>query len=115
VTALPLTNTAQTKNVMQSWQATHEQVNGGAMDGFVRSSRGARESMGYYTPEELPFAYSLASQFTIGDRWFCSVPGPTYPNRRFLMAGTAYGCTVTAFETLLDPPPSGCGTVTPKI
>ena len=52
--------------------------------------------MGYYTPAVLPFAYSLASQFTIGDRWFCSMPGPTYPNRRFLLAGTAYGATVTA-------------------
>ncbi len=105
VTAFPFANTAQTKQVTQSWAATHEQVNGRAMDGFVRSSNGAREPMGYYTPEVLPFAYSLASQFTIGDRWFCSVPGPTYPNRRFLLAGTAYGATVTAFETLLDPPP----------
>jgi phospholipase C len=105
VTAFPFASTAQAKQVTQSWAATHEQVNGGAMDGFVRSSTGAREPMGYYTPAVLPFAYSLASQFTIGDRWFCSVPGPTYPNRRFLLAGTAYGATVTAPETLLDPPP----------
>lgn len=103
--AFPFADTAQTTQVTQSWAATHEQVNGGAMDGFVRSSNGAREPMGYYTPEVLPFAYSLASQFTIGDRWFSSVPGPTYPNRRVLLAGTAYGATVTAFETLLDPPP----------
>ena len=47
--------------------------------------------MGYYTPEVLPFAYSLARTFTLANRWFCSVPGPTYPNRRFLLAGTAYG------------------------
>jgi phospholipase C len=105
VTAFPFTNTGQTKNVTQSWAATHGQVNGGAMDGFVRSSKGAHEPMGYYTPEVLPFAYSLASQFTIGERWFCSMPGPTYPNRRFLLAGTAYGATITAAETLLDPPP----------
>ena len=105
VTAFPFANTSQTKRVTQSWAATHEQVNRGAMDGFVRSSNGAREPMGYYPPEVLPFAYSLASQFTIGDRWFCSMPGPTYPNRRFLLAGTAYGATITAFETLLDPPP----------
>jgi phospholipase C len=105
VTAFALANTAQTTNVTQSWKATHEQVNRGAMDGFVRSVNGAREPMGYYTPEVLPFAYSLASQFTIGDRWFCSLPGPTYPNRRFLLAGTAYGGTVTAVETLFDPPP----------
>jgi phospholipase C len=105
VTSFPFANTAQTTNITQSWRATHQQINGGAMDGFVRSSAGASEPMGYFTAEVLPFAYSLASQFTIGDRWFCSMPGPTYPNRRFLLAGTAYGATVTAFETLLDPPP----------
>jgi phospholipase C len=58
------------------------------MDGFVKSVD-ATEPMGYYTPEVLPFAYSLATRFTLTNRWFCSVPGPTYPNRRFLLAGTA--------------------------
>jgi phospholipase C len=107
VSAFPLSNTAQAKNVSQSWRATHEQINGGAMDGFVRSV-GAREPMGYYTPEVLPFAYSLASSFTLANRWFCSVPGPTYPNRRFLLAASAYGGTVTGLGTLLDrPPPNG--------
>ena len=75
------------------------------MDGFVRSV-GASEPMGYYTHEVLPFAYSLASTFTIANRWFCSMPGPTYPNRRFLLAGTAYGGTTTGLATLLDNPPS---------
>jgi phospholipase C len=78
VIAFPLVNTAQAKNVSQSWKATHEQINDGAMDGFVTSVN-AREPMGYYTPDVLPFAYSLASTFTLADRWFCSVPGPTYP------------------------------------
>ncbi len=39
VTAFPLPDTAQAKNVSQSWKATHEQIDGGAMDGFVRSVR----------------------------------------------------------------------------
>jgi phospholipase C len=107
VKAFPLQTTAQAKNVSQSWKATHEQIDSGAMDGFVKSVN-AIEPMGYYTPEVLPFAYSLASTFTIADRWFCSVPGPTYPNRRFLLAGTAFGGTVTGLGTLLDhPPPHG--------
>ena len=107
VFAFPLPNTAQAKNVSQSWKATHEQIAGGEMNGFVRSA-GAMEPMGYYTPEMLPFAYSLASTFTLADHWFCSVPGPTYPNRRFLLAGTAYGGTVTGPGTLVDlPPPHG--------
>ena len=109
VSAFPLLNTAQAKSVSQSWKATHEQINGGAMDGFVRSV-GAKEPMGYYTPEVLPFAYALASTFTLANGWFCSVPGPTYPNRRFLLAGTAYGATTTGADTLLDLPPSN-GTI----
>jgi phospholipase C len=104
VHSFPLPNTAQAKNVTQSWKATHEQIDGGAMDGFVRSS-GAIEPMGYYTPELLPFAYSLADSFTLANRWFCSVPGPTYPNRRFLLAGTAFGATTTDVSSLFDPPP----------
>jgi phospholipase C len=104
VTSFPLATTAQAKSLSQSWRAAHAQINGGAMDGFVRSV-GAPEPMGYYTPQVLPFAYAFASTFTVANRWFSSVPAPTYPNRRFLLAGTAYGDAVTGFDTLLDPPP----------
>jgi phospholipase C len=104
VVSFPFPNTAQAKNVSQSWKSTHEQINRGLMNGFVQSG-GTTQPMGYFTPETVPFAYSLASAFTVGTRWFCSVPGPTYPNRRFLLAGTAWGGTTTAPDTLLDPPP----------
>lgn len=104
LTSFPLPDLAQGKSVSQSWKATHEQINGGLMSGFVRTAA-APEPMGYYTPELLPFAYSLASTFTVANRWFSSVPGPTYPNRRFLLAGTAFGGTTTNPATLLDPPP----------
>ncbi len=107
MTSFPLPNTAQAKHLTQTWKSTHDQIDGGAMDGFVRSANNA-EPMGYYTPEVLPFAYSLAGQFTVANRWFASMPGPTYPNRRFLLAGTAWGCTVTDLKTLSDrPPPNG--------
>ena len=108
VRAFPVPDTKQAQHVTQSWKATHEQINVGAMDGFARSS-GTSEPMGYYTPEVLPFAYSLANTFTVCDRWFCSVPGPTYPNRRFMLAGTAYGSTVTnELETITEgSPPHG--------
>ena len=53
----------------------------------------------------LPFAYSFARTFTIANRWFGSAPCQTYPNRRFLMAGTAYGNISTDNESLFDPPP----------
>ena len=107
VTAYALPDTSQGSDVSQTWKDSHDQINGGAMDGFVRS-RNSVQPLGYYTAELLPFAYSLASTFTIANRWFCSLPGPTYPNRRFLLAGTAYGCTVTNRDALFDPePPHG--------
>ena len=41
VTAYRLKDTSQAKNITQSWKATHEQINGGAMNGFVISEKGA--------------------------------------------------------------------------
>ncbi len=49
---------------------------------WIRSQSQTTDStqpMGYYTPEVLPFAYSLASTFTLANRWFCSVPGRPTP------------------------------------
>ena len=104
VYSYPFPTTAQGHGVSQSWNATHEQIDAGAMDGFVRSVD-STQPMGYWTEEVLPFAYSLAKTFTLANRWFCSAPCQTYPNRRFLMAGTAYGNISTDNESLKDPPP----------
>ena len=104
VRAFPFPSTAQGPNVTQSWNATHAQIDGGAMDGFVASS-GTDQPMGYYPASVVPFAYSLASNFTVANRWFCSAPCQTYPNRRFLMAATAYGNIATDTASLSDPPP----------
>ncbi len=104
VRAFPFATTAQDHGVSQSWNATHEQIDGGKMDGFIRST-GSTQAMGYWTEDVLPFAYSFARGFTLANRWFCSAPCQTYPNRRFLMAGTAYGDVSTDSESLKDPPP----------
>jgi phospholipase C len=105
VRSFPLATTAQGTNVSQSWNATHEQIDGGRMDGFVRSVGGAVQPMGYWTEEVLPLPYSLARTFCVANRWFCSAPCQTYPNRRFLMAGSAYGNISTSTSSLKDPPP----------
>jgi len=107
VTAFPLHDSTQGPDVSQTWADSHAQIDGGAMDGFVRTAK-SPQPMGYYTPDALPFAYSLASTFTLANRWFSSLPGPTYPNRRFLLAGTAYGTTVTQGDPLIaESPHSG--------
>ncbi|HTZ65285.1 MAG TPA: alkaline phosphatase family protein [Solirubrobacteraceae bacterium] len=104
VRSFVIPTTAQMPSVSQTWNATHEQIDGGKMDGFVRSVQ-SDEPMGYWTEDVLPFAYSFARSFTLANRWFCSAPCQTYPNRRFLMAGTAYGDIATDTESLGDPPP----------
>lgn len=43
--------------------------------------------MGYYTGDELPTYDFLAREFAICDHWFCSHPGPTWPNRFVYMTG----------------------------
>ena len=104
IVSFPFSSTAQGSHVSQSWNATHKQIDGGKMDGFV-SSVGFRQPMGYWTDAVLPFAYSLARTFTVANRWFGSAPCQTFPNRRFLLAGTAYGNIATSNASLKDPPP----------
>jgi phospholipase C len=107
VRSFAIPTTAQAPSVTQTWNATHEQINGGKMNGFVESVD-SDQPMGYWTEDVLPFAYSFARTFTLANRWFCSAPCQTYPNRRFLMAGTAYGDIATNTESLQDaPPPNG--------
>ena len=107
VRSFPFPTTAQGSAVSQTWNATHEQIDGGRMDGFVRSVNSA-QPMGYWDADRLPFAYSLARAFTLANRWFSSAPCQTLPNRRFLMAGTAAGAIATSVEDLLlAAPPNG--------
>ncbi len=110
VHSFPFGTTAQGSGVSQSWNATHQQIDGGRMDGFVAST-GSTQPMGYWTEETLPFAYSFARTFTIANGWFCSAPCQTYPNRRFLMAGTAYGNISTDLESIFSSPPPPNGTI----
>lgn len=46
-------------------------------------------AMNCFTPEQVPVITALAKEFVVCDRWFCSMPGPTEPNRWFVHAGTA--------------------------
>jgi len=84
----------------QEWAASHTAYDGGRNDGFVRTqiSSGNHEivggvAMGYWTGADLPFTYSLASTFPIGDRWFSSALAQTDPERRYLIAATSSGMT----------------------
>jgi phospholipase C len=97
----------------QSWSASHAAWAGGKMNGFVTGTQAASPgldasvAMGYWTEQDLPFYYALARTFPLADHWFSSCLGPTFPNRRFLLAGTAHGLIDDLPANLLDRPPAG--------
>jgi phospholipase C len=75
------------------WYTLHAAWNRGRMDNWVpahRQSDGVNGpfTMGYYTREDIPFQFALAEAFTVCDHFFCSVLGPTWPNRLYWMTGT---------------------------
>ena len=80
-----------TPDIGHSWNAMHNEYDGGKMDGFYTTD--GLNCMGYYTQAELPFYYSLFDEFTLCANYFCSLMGPTWPNRFYLAAGTSGGIT----------------------
>jgi phospholipase C len=88
------TNAAEAIGTSHSWQSQHLSWNNGRMDNWVPTHRAADGeahgpfTMGYHTREDLPFHYALADAFTVCDNYFCSVFGPTHPNRVMAISGT---------------------------
>ena len=88
-----MTNAACTHDITHDWVPQHQSWDNGAMDGFVSSrlpvnSNDAVLTMGYYTRADLPYYYAVADAFTSCDNYFCSVIGPTDPNRLYTVAAS---------------------------
>ncbi len=66
------------EGALDRWRAVHERDDGPAAQAIV----------GYYTRSELPVHHALAQAFTVCDNYFCSVLGPTGPNRLYWMSAT---------------------------
>lgn len=58
----------------------------GLMDGFLRAGGNDIYSIGYYGQRDIPFYGALAQNYTVCDRYFAAILGPTFPNRLFLHA-----------------------------
>lgn len=83
------TTSAQAHGALNhSWPAQHLMWNDGGMDMFVTAQNFDASVMGHYRRADLPYHFALADNFTVCDRYFCSVFGPTNPNRIMLMSGT---------------------------
>ncbi|PTU30184.1 alkaline phosphatase family protein [Stenotrophobium rhamnosiphilum] len=107
-----LQGTCQPGRVTQNWNSSHIQINGGKMNGYAKT---ATSAMGYWDESDIPFYYSLAKTFCVGDRCFASAPCQTYPNRRFLYSGTAQGTIATDTSTNFTLPGPANGTLMDKM
>jgi len=67
-----------------SYQGARVQYDDGTMDGFLRSGNNDEYAIGYYVEADRPFYNALARNYTTLDHSFCSILGPTFPNRLFL-------------------------------
>jgi phospholipase C len=110
-TRYPIHHLEQTKFQGEAEDPDHsggsvdEQLAGGGqgfVDNFARiSATRARQLnvpvpdpglvMGYYNADDLPVYDHLAAEYCVVDRWFSSVPGATWPNRLYALAGQAAG------------------------
>lgn len=81
--------------------------------GFVASyvasggSSAPGEVLKCFAPAQLPVLMALAQEFAICDNWHASMPGPTWPNRMFVHAGSSGGLDhsptnqeIVAWETI---------------
>lgn len=71
-----------------------EQLEGGFVSNYARTHPKDTQvdlPMGYYGGDTLKVYDHLARNFLICDQWFCSVPGATWPNRLYAVAGRAAG------------------------
>ncbi len=97
------------------WISQHESWDSGAMDAFVTAhvkADGKAQAplvMGYYDESDIPYKYALAQAYTLCDAFFCSVIGPTMPNRLYSWtatidpAGEAGGPIITTPSLLTSP------------
>jgi len=71
-------------------------LNPAPMNGFIlqfqqESSPTPGDIMECFNATSLPSMSTLGMEFSVFDHWYASVPGPTQPNRMYLMSCTSHG------------------------
>ena len=73
------------QDVAHGWNDSHAAWNGGQYDQWVAAKGPA--ALTYLTRKDIPYHYALADAFTVCDAYYCSVMGPTDPNRYHMWTG----------------------------
>src|SRR6185503_8001295 len=70
-----------------SYEGGRVEYNGGACDGWLRAGANDDYSIGYYVRNDVPFFSAAANDWTLCDRYFSAIMGPTFSNRFYQHAG----------------------------
>ena len=74
----------------EPWSTPYKLTNNGfAWNFHARRNAPGNQVLGSYPPQMLPMLSTLAKEFAVCSRWFCSVPTETWPNRLFAHAATS--------------------------
>jgi phospholipase C len=73
------------EDTAHDWATTHEAWNGGKYDRWVPQK--GTTTMAHYDRGDIPFQFALAEAFTVCDAYYCSLLGPTDPNRYHMWTG----------------------------
>lgn len=91
-----------------AWQVAHAAYDNGRMDGFVWAE-GSVYTMAYLDGRDIPNYWAYARHYTLCDRFFSSLNGPSLPNHVYIVAAQSGGLTnnvgsVAALKAALDDP-----------
>lgn len=89
-----------------SYAGARAQYDNGACDGWLRAGTNDLFPIGYYQQQDLSFLSQAAPQWTVCDRYFAGILGPTYPNRLYQHAAQTDrlddSTTISTLPTIWD-------------
>jgi phospholipase C len=83
-------------DLSHEWEVAHAAYDAGRMDGFVWAE-GTAYTMGYYDERDIPNYWDYARHYTLCDRFFSSLNGPSLPNHLYTVAAQSGGLVVNVF------------------
>jgi phospholipase C len=79
-------------DIKHCYECSLDAWNGGKMDGFATISEAAdRYAYVQYAPGDLPNYWRWASEYVLGDNFFASAQGPSFPNHLYTIAAQSGG------------------------
>ena len=79
------------KDLEHSYERALADYNDGAMDGFGYGSFAAEAAYTEAVQSDIPIYWRWAERYVLGDRFFASVNGPSFPNHLFTIAAQSGG------------------------